>query len=71
MTDEEREIAGRQAALWQPSLGSSHIVGFGSALDSSGSWRLAVPDAEDEVVDRRIFDYDLEGWADAICTEVH
>ncbi len=48
MTDEEREIMGRHAAYWQPYLDSGQMVVFGPVLDSTGSWGLAVLEAEDE-----------------------
>jgi uncharacterized protein len=48
MSDEEREIMGRHAAHWQPFLDSGQMVVFGPVLDSTGSWGLAVVEAEDE-----------------------
>jgi uncharacterized protein len=48
ITDEEREIMGRHAAHWQPYLDSRQMVVFGPVLDSTGSWGLAVVEAEDE-----------------------
>jgi uncharacterized protein len=48
MSDEEREIMGRHAAHWQPFLDSGQMVVFGPVLDSTGSWGLAVIEAEDE-----------------------
>jgi uncharacterized protein YciI len=48
MSDEEREIMGRHAAHWQPYLDSGRMVVFGPVLDSTGSWGLAVVEAEDE-----------------------
>src|SRR5450755_1035793 len=48
MTDEEREIMGRHAAYWQPYLESGQMVVFGPVLDDTGSWGLAVVEAEDE-----------------------
>jgi uncharacterized protein len=48
MSDGEREIMGRHAAHWQPFLDSGQMVVFGPVLDSTGSWGLAVIEAEDE-----------------------
>jgi uncharacterized protein YciI len=48
MSDEEREIMGRHAAYWQPYVESGEMVVFGPVLDSTGSWGLAVIEAEDE-----------------------
>lgn len=48
MTDEEREIMGRHAAHWQPYIDAGQMVVFGPVLDSTGSWGLAVLEAEDE-----------------------
>jgi uncharacterized protein YciI len=48
MTEEEREIMGRHAAYWQPFLDSGQMVVFGPVLDGTGSWGLAVVEAEDE-----------------------
>jgi uncharacterized protein YciI len=48
MTDEEREIMGHHAAYWQPYLESGQMVAFGPVLDDTGSWGLAVVEAEDE-----------------------
>jgi uncharacterized protein YciI len=48
MTDEEREIMGRHAAHWQPYLDSGRMVVFGPVLDGTGSWGLAVVEAENE-----------------------
>lgn len=48
MTDEEREVMGRHAAYWQPFIESGQMVVFGPVLDSSGSWGLAVIEADDE-----------------------
>jgi uncharacterized protein len=48
MTDEEREIMGRHAAHWQPYIESGQMVVFGPVLDSTGSFGLAVVEAEDE-----------------------
>ena len=48
MTDEEREIMGRHAAYWQPFVESGQMVVFGPVLDSTGSWGLAVIEADDE-----------------------
>lgn len=48
MSDAEREIMGLHAAHWQPFLDSGQMVVFGPVLDSSGSWGLAVVEAEDE-----------------------
>ena len=48
MTDEERQIMGEHAAYWQPYLDSQEMVVFGPVLDDTGSWGLAVVEAEDE-----------------------
>jgi len=48
MSDEEREIMGRHAAHWQPLLDEGRMVVFGPVLDSTGSWGLAVVEADDE-----------------------
>ena len=48
MTDEEREIMGRHAAHWQPYVDAGRMVVFGPVLDSTGSWGLAVVEADDE-----------------------
>jgi len=39
---------GRHAAHWQPYVESGQMVVFGPVLDSTGSWGLAVIEAEDE-----------------------
>jgi uncharacterized protein YciI len=48
MTDEERAIMGRHAAHWKPYLDAGQMVVFGPVLDSTGSWGLAVVEAENE-----------------------
>ena len=48
MTDAEREVMGRHAAYWQSFIDSGQMVVFGPVLDSTGSWGLAVVEAEDE-----------------------
>jgi uncharacterized protein YciI len=48
MSDEERETMGRHAAHWQPYIESGQMVVFGPVLDGTGSWGLAVLEAEDE-----------------------
>lgn len=48
MTDEEREIMGRHGAYWQPLIESGQMVVFGPVLEATGSWGLAVVEAEDE-----------------------
>jgi uncharacterized protein len=48
MTDEEREIMGRHAAHWQPFIDSGQMVVFGPVLHATGSWGLAVVEADDE-----------------------
>jgi uncharacterized protein YciI len=48
MTDEERDIMARHAAHWQPYIDSGQMVVFGPILDSTGSWGLAVVEADDE-----------------------
>jgi len=39
---------GEYAIYWQPYLDSQDMVVFGPVLDDSGSWGLAVIEAEDE-----------------------
>lgn len=48
MTEAERAIMGRHAAHWQPFIDSGQMVVFGPVLDDTGSFGLAVVDAEDE-----------------------
>jgi len=48
MNDEERAVMGRHAAHWQPFIESGQMVVFGPVLDESGSWGLAVIEADDE-----------------------
>lgn len=48
MSDEEREIMGRHAAHWQPYIESGQMVVFGPVLDETGTFGLAVIEAEDE-----------------------
>ena len=48
MTDAEREIMGRHAAHWQPYLDAGRMVVFGPVLDETGSYGLAVVEADDE-----------------------
>ena len=48
MSAEEREIMGRHAAYWQPWLDSGQMVVFGPVLDATGSWGLAVVEADSE-----------------------
>ena len=48
MTDDERAIMGRHAAHWQPYLESGQMVVFGPVLHDTGSFGLAVVEAEDE-----------------------
>ncbi len=48
MTDEERAIMGRHAAHWQPLIDAGRMVVFGPVLDGTGSWGLAVVEADDE-----------------------
>ena len=48
MSDEEREIMGRHAAHWQPFVESGQMVVFGPILDDTGSWGIAVVEADDE-----------------------
>jgi uncharacterized protein YciI len=54
MTEEEREIMGRHAAHWQPLIESGQMVVFGPVLDDTGSWGLAVVEAEDAEELRRL-----------------
>jgi uncharacterized protein YciI len=48
MSDEERVTMGRHAAHWKPYLDAGQMVVFGPVLDGTGSWGLAVVEAEDE-----------------------
>ena len=48
MTDEEREVMGRHAAHWQPYIESGQLVVFGPVLHETGSYGLAVLEADDE-----------------------
>jgi uncharacterized protein YciI len=48
MSDEERNVMARHAAHWQPYIDSGQMVVFGPVLDSTGSWGLAVVEADDE-----------------------
>src|ERR1700722_794249 len=48
MTEEEREIMGRDAAYWQPLIDAGRMVVFGPVLDGTGSWGLGVVEADDE-----------------------
>ena len=48
ISEEERAIMARHAAHWQPWVDSGQMVVFGPVLDSSGSWGLAVVEAENE-----------------------
>jgi uncharacterized protein len=48
MSEQEREIMGRHAAHWRPLVDSGRMVVFGPVLDSTGSWGLAVVEADDE-----------------------
>jgi uncharacterized protein YciI len=48
MTDAEREIMGRHAAHWQPYLQAGKMVVFGPVISDTGSFGLAVLEAEDE-----------------------
>ena len=48
MTDEERQIMASHAAYWRPLIDAGQIVIFGPVLDTTGSWGLAVVEAEDE-----------------------
>ncbi len=54
MSDEERAIMGRHAAHWQPQIAAGRMVVFGPVLDSTGSWGLAVIDAESEEIEAEI-----------------
>jgi uncharacterized protein YciI len=47
MTDQEREIMSRHAAHWQPYIESGQMVVFGPVLLDTGSWGLAVVEADD------------------------
>ena len=48
LSDEERAIMGRHAAHWQPYIETGQMVVFGPVLDGTGSWGLAVIEADDE-----------------------
>jgi uncharacterized protein YciI len=48
MNDEERAIMARHAAHWQRYVESGQMVVFGPVLDPTGSWGLAVIEADDE-----------------------
>jgi uncharacterized protein len=48
MTEEERAVMGRHAEYWQPWIAAGQMVAFGPVLDATGSWGLAVVEAEDE-----------------------
>lgn len=48
MSEEERGIMARHAAHWQPWIDSGQMVVFGPVLDASGSWGLAVVEADHE-----------------------
>ena len=48
MTDEEQAVMGRHAEHWQSWIESGRMVVFGPVLDPTGSWGLAVVEAEDE-----------------------
>jgi uncharacterized protein YciI len=48
MSDEERDVMARHAAHWQPYIDAGHMIVFGPILDSTGSWGLAVVEADDE-----------------------
>ena len=48
MSDEERAIMDRHAEYWKPVVESGRMVVFGPVLDHSGSWGLAVVEADDE-----------------------
>jgi uncharacterized protein YciI len=48
MSEDERAIMARHAAHWQPWIDSDQMVVFGPVLDASGSWGLAVVEADSE-----------------------
>jgi uncharacterized protein YciI len=48
MSEEERQVMARHAAHWQPYIDAGQMVVFGPILDSTGSWGLAVVEADDE-----------------------
>ena len=48
MSADERAIMARHAASWQPWIESGQMVVFGPVLDASGSWGLAVVEADSE-----------------------
>jgi uncharacterized protein YciI len=48
MSEEERDVMARHAAHWQPYIDTGQMVVFGPILDSTGSWGLAVVEADDE-----------------------
>lgn len=47
-SDEERAIMARHAEHWRPRLEAGDMAVFGPVLGDSGSWGLAVVEAEDE-----------------------
>jgi uncharacterized protein YciI len=48
MSEEERDVMARHAAHWQPYIDAGQMVVFGPILDRTGSWGLAVVEANDE-----------------------
>ena len=48
MSEDERAIMARHATHWQPWIDSGQMVVFGPVLDASGSWGLAVVEADSE-----------------------
>lgn len=48
MTDAERAVMQQHAAYWAPKVDAGDMVVFGPVLDDTGSWGLAVVEADDE-----------------------
>jgi uncharacterized protein len=48
MSDDEAATMGRHAEYWQERLADGRVVVFGPVSDPSGSWGLAVVEAETE-----------------------
>jgi uncharacterized protein YciI len=54
MNDEEAATMGRHAEYWQALLADGHVVVYGPVSEPSGTWGLAVFEAEDEEKARAI-----------------
>jgi uncharacterized protein len=48
MSDDEAAVMGRHADYWQDLLAGGRVIVFGPVSDPSGSWGLAVVEAETE-----------------------